>query len=76
MPLLIGTRGSRLALAQTARVCALLEKEGISAETVVITTRETPSPAYPSTRSGGRGYLSGPSTMLSSGERSTRRSTA
>ncbi|HJJ39424.1 MAG TPA: hydroxymethylbilane synthase, partial [Methanocorpusculum sp.] len=35
----IGTRGSKLALAQTNRVVSLLNKQGIESETVVISTK-------------------------------------
>jgi hydroxymethylbilane synthase len=57
MPLLIGTRGSRLALVQTARVCALLEKEGIAAETVVITTPGDTVTGVPLHEIGGQGVF-------------------
>ena len=39
MPLRIGTRGSRLALVQTERVCRLLSEKGIEVETSIIRTR-------------------------------------
>ena len=35
----IGTRGSKLALAQTNRVAALLEEQGIKTEIEIISTR-------------------------------------
>jgi len=38
MPLKIGTRGSRLALIQTERVCRLLSEKGIQVETSIIRT--------------------------------------
>lgn len=57
MPLLIGTRGSRLALAQTARVCALLEREGIAAETIVITTPGDTVTGVPLHEIGGQGVF-------------------
>lgn len=38
MVLRVGTRGSRLALAQAARVCSILEKKGFEAEQIIITT--------------------------------------
>ena len=38
MVLRIGTRGSRLALAQAGRVCSMLEKKGFEAEQNIITT--------------------------------------
>ncbi|MBP1929612.1 hydroxymethylbilane synthase [Methanolinea mesophila] len=57
MPLLIGTRGSRLALAQAARVCALLDREGIAAETVVITTPGDTITGVPLHEIGGQGVF-------------------
>ena len=57
MPLLIGTRGSRLALAQTARVCTHLEKEGIEARTVVITTPGDTVTGVPLHEIGGQGVF-------------------
>ncbi|HMK16166.1 MAG TPA: hydroxymethylbilane synthase, partial [Methanomicrobiales archaeon] len=39
MPLVIGTRGSKLALNQTERVCRLLAGSGVEVETAIIRTK-------------------------------------
>ncbi|MDD1673358.1 MAG: hydroxymethylbilane synthase, partial [Methanomicrobiales archaeon] len=39
MHIRIGTRGSKLALAQTELVCRILTEQGIEAETVIIKTQ-------------------------------------
>ncbi|HMA05619.1 MAG TPA: hydroxymethylbilane synthase [Methanomicrobiales archaeon] len=39
MPLVIGTRGSKLALLQAERVCRLLAGQGVEVETVIVRTR-------------------------------------
>jgi hydroxymethylbilane synthase len=57
MPLVIGTRGSRLALAQTARVCALLDTAGVDAETVTITTPGDTVTGVPLHEIGGQGVF-------------------
>ena len=55
MPLVIGTRGSRLALAQAERVCRLLAARDVEVETSLIRTRGDEETGSPSTRSVGRG---------------------
>jgi len=50
MSLLIGTRGSALALAQAEKVIALLERRGIGAEKVVISTLGDTVTGVPCTR--------------------------
>jgi len=57
MSLLIGTRGSALALAQADRVIALLEKNGIEAEKVIISTLGDTVTGVPLHEIGGQGVF-------------------
>lgn len=57
MPLRVGTRGSKLALAQTNRVCDLLAGAGIETETVVISTEGDRESAVPLHAIGGQGVF-------------------
>jgi hydroxymethylbilane synthase len=57
MPLKIGTRGSRLALAQTERVCRELAEAGIETEMVVIRTAGDDKTGVPLHAIGGQGVF-------------------
>jgi hydroxymethylbilane synthase len=57
MTLKIGTRGSRLALAQTDRVCTMLEARGIEVERVIITTEGDANTGVPLHEIGGQGLF-------------------
>lgn len=57
MPLLIGTRGSALALAQAEKVIALLGDRGIDAEKVIITTQGDTASGVPLHEIGGQGVF-------------------
>lgn len=57
MSLLIGTRGSALALAQTDRVIALMAKNGIEAEKVIISTLGDTVTGVPLHEIGGQGVF-------------------
>lgn len=57
MSLLIGTRGSKLALAQTRRVTEALEQRGIETETVIITTPGDTRTGVPLHEIGGQGVF-------------------
>lgn len=57
MTIKIGTRGSRLALAQADRVCALLMKKGVEAELKVITTEGDVNTSVPLHEIGGQGLF-------------------
>ncbi|MBR6447252.1 MAG: hypothetical protein IKS74_02085, partial [Methanomicrobium sp.] len=52
-----GTRGSRLAMAQTKRVCGMLEKLGIKTEIVVIKTIGDDRTNVPMHQVGGQGIF-------------------
>ena len=57
MPLLIGTRGSKLALNQTERVCRILAEEGVEVETVIIRTQGDDDNGVPLHEIGGQGLF-------------------
>lgn len=57
MPLKIGTRGSRLALAQAAQVASLLRGNGVETETVLITTKGDTADGVPLHEIGGQGVF-------------------
>ncbi|MDD1717716.1 MAG: hydroxymethylbilane synthase [Methanoregulaceae archaeon] len=57
MPLLIGTRGSRLALAQAERVCAMLAKSGIDTQRVIVATQGDADTSAPLHEIGGQGLF-------------------
>jgi len=57
MPLVIGTRGSRLALLQTERVCRILAGQGVEVETAIIRTRGDNEAALPLHEIGGQGLF-------------------
>ncbi len=57
MPVKIGTRGSRLALAQAEKVCALLLDHGIEAEEVIISTKGDTETSVPLHEIGGQGVF-------------------
>lgn len=57
MSLLIGTRGSRLALAQAEKVCALLDMQGTATEIVVISTQGDRETGVPLHEIGGQGVF-------------------
>ncbi|WFN37734.1 hydroxymethylbilane synthase [Methanomicrobium antiquum] len=57
MSLKVGTRGSRLAMAQTNRVCDMLEKKGIETEIVVIKTVGDDKTNVPLHKVGGQGIF-------------------
>ena len=57
MPLVIGTRGSRLALAQTERVCRLLAARDVEVETALIRTRGDEETGVPLHEIGGQGLF-------------------
>ncbi len=57
MPLLIGTRGSRLALAQARRVCAMLGEGGIDTLQVIIATQGDADTTAPLHEIGGQGLF-------------------
>jgi hydroxymethylbilane synthase len=57
MSLLIGTRGSRLALAQAEKVCALLAAEDIETELVIISTKGDTVTGVPLHEIGGQGVF-------------------
>jgi porphobilinogen deaminase len=57
MPVIIGTRGSSLALAQTAKVCALLQKQGTEVEELIISTRGDTVTSVPLHEIGGQGVF-------------------
>ncbi|MBP5475686.1 MAG: hydroxymethylbilane synthase, partial [Methanomicrobium sp.] len=59
MVLRAGTRGSRLAMAQTERVCGMLEKLGIKTEIVVIKTIGDDRTNVPMHQVGGQGIFGG-----------------
>jgi hydroxymethylbilane synthase len=57
MPVKIGTRGSRLALAQAEKVCSLLLDHGIEAEEVIISTKGDTVTGVPLHEIGGQGVF-------------------
>lgn len=57
MSLIIGTRGSQLALVQTERVCKALTKMGIEVETAVIKTKGDTATGVPLHEIGGQGVF-------------------
>ena len=57
MPLVIGTRGSRLALAQAERVCRLLAAREIEVETSLVRTRGDEETGVPLHEIGGQGLF-------------------
>jgi hydroxymethylbilane synthase len=57
MPLVIGTRGSRLALAQAERVCRLLAAREVDVETALIRTRGDEETGVPLHEIGGQGLF-------------------
>ena len=57
MSLLIGTRGSRLALAQAEKVCTLLAAEDIETELVIISTKGDTVTGVPLHEIGGQGVF-------------------
>ncbi|MCU0632549.1 MAG: hydroxymethylbilane synthase [Methanolinea sp.] len=57
MPLLIGTRGSALALAQAEKVISLLEGQGIASEKVIVTTQGDTATGVPLHEIGGQGVF-------------------
>jgi hydroxymethylbilane synthase len=57
MPLVIGTRGSKLALLQAGRVCRILAGQGVEVETVIIRTRGDDETAVPLHEIGGQGLF-------------------
>ncbi len=57
MPLVIGTRGSKLALAQAERVCRLLAGQGHEVETALIRTRGDEETGVPLHEIGGQGLF-------------------
>ena len=57
MPLVIGTRGSKLALAQAERVCRLLTGQGTDVETALIRTRGDEETGVPLHEIGGQGLF-------------------
>ena len=57
MPLVIGTRGSKLALLQTERVCRILAGQGVEVETAIIRTRGDEETGVPLHEVGGQGLF-------------------
>ena len=57
MSLLIGTRGSRLAMVQADIVCTMLKKRGFDVEKVIITTEGDSETAVPLHEIGGQGVF-------------------
>jgi len=57
MPLVIGTRGSRLALAQAERVARILAGQGVEVETSIIRTRGDEDTGLPLHEIGGQGLF-------------------
>jgi hydroxymethylbilane synthase len=57
MPLRVGTRGSRLAMAQTTTVCDMLRSRGIETEVVVIGTVGDDRTGVPMHKVGGQGIF-------------------
>ncbi len=57
MPLVIGTRGSKLALAQAERVCRLLAGQGVEVETSIIRTKGDEEAGLPLHEIGGQGLF-------------------
>lgn len=57
MPIRIGTRGSKLALAQTAKVMTKLDEMGIESEQVIINTQGDASTQVPLHEIGGQGVF-------------------
>jgi len=57
MSLLIGTRGSRLAMVQADIVCTILKKRGIDVEKVIITTEGDSDTTVPLHEIGGQGVF-------------------
>ena len=57
MPLVIGTRGSKLALLQTERVCRILAGEGVEVETVIVRTQGDDDTGVPLHEIGGQGLF-------------------
>ncbi|WOF15890.1 hydroxymethylbilane synthase [Methanoplanus sp. FWC-SCC4] len=57
MPLKLGTRGSRLAMAQTERVCKILAEKGIDTEIVIIKTVGDDKTDVPLHKVGGQGIF-------------------
>jgi len=53
----IGTRGSKLALVQTGRVCSMLSERGIDAETIIIATEGDTTTGVPLHKIGGQGVF-------------------
>jgi hydroxymethylbilane synthase len=57
MSLVIGTRGSKLALNQTERVCRILAEQGVEVETVIIRTQGDDDTGVPLHEIGGQGLF-------------------
>lgn len=57
MPLVIGTRGSKLALLQAEKVCRILAGQGVEVETVIIRTRGDDDTGVPLHEIGGQGLF-------------------
>jgi hydroxymethylbilane synthase len=57
MPLLIGTRGSKLALNQAERVCRILAEQDVEVETVIIRTQGDDDTGVPLHEIGGQGLF-------------------
>jgi len=57
MPIRIGTRGSKLALAQTAKVCRLLGEHDVETETTIISTHGDTTTGVPLHEIGGQGVF-------------------
>jgi len=57
MPLVIGTRGSKLAMRQTERVCRALAGQGVEVETVIIRTQGDDDTGVPLHEIGGQGLF-------------------
>jgi hydroxymethylbilane synthase len=57
MPLVIGTRGSKLALHQAERVCRILAGQGVEVETEIIRTRGDEDTGIPLHEIGGQGLF-------------------
>jgi hydroxymethylbilane synthase len=57
MPLVIGTRGSKLALLQAERVCRILAGQGVEVETEIIRTRGDEDTGVPLHEIGGQGLF-------------------
>jgi hydroxymethylbilane synthase len=57
MSIKVGTRGSRLALVQTGKVCSMLQDHGIPTETVIISTQGDTATGVPLHEIGGQGVF-------------------